>query len=257
METESANGEEESSNLTSRSGRKHPFFRRSDSTLCLGCPQPDPFTVNMVEALPLADQPHLLQPTARREELFGAPRQPITVQPSTSNPPGTTNPLEVMPTRLGLSTRTSEIHTGHLHAVLPPPPPPPAVTTPGEIAQEGPQNLSLKDSDAVEVVELVRVAGSSSSASVASSVIVSPRRASSASVQSVIVRTGSVRDASAAVSPAASSATSDTLKAGTPSAHAALNASGSKDKPENSASAAIHSKMVPTGMYYRNANLIS
>lgn len=27
----------------SGSGRKHPFFQRSESTLCLGCPPPDPF----------------------------------------------------------------------------------------------------------------------------------------------------------------------------------------------------------------------
>lgn len=63
-------------------GRKNPFLQRSDSTLCLGCPPPDPFDTPMSEALPLADQPHLLQPNARREELFGMPKQPITVPPS-------------------------------------------------------------------------------------------------------------------------------------------------------------------------------
>lgn len=60
-------------------GRKHAFFQRSESTLCLGCPPPDPFETPMAQALPLADQPHLLQPNARREELFGIPKQPITV----------------------------------------------------------------------------------------------------------------------------------------------------------------------------------
>jgi len=63
-------------------GRKHPFFQRSNSTLCLGCAPPDPFELPLAQALPLADQPHLLQPNARREELFGIPKQPITV-PST------------------------------------------------------------------------------------------------------------------------------------------------------------------------------
>lgn len=60
-------------------GRKHAFFQRSESTLCLGCPPPDPFDTPMAQALPLADQPHLLQPNARREDLFGIPKQPITV----------------------------------------------------------------------------------------------------------------------------------------------------------------------------------
>lgn len=37
----------------------------------------------MSEALPLADQPQLLQPNARREDLFGIPKQPIVLQSST------------------------------------------------------------------------------------------------------------------------------------------------------------------------------
>lgn len=86
-------------------GRKHPFFQRSESTLCLGCPPPDPFETAMSEALPLADQPQLLQPNARREDLFGIPRQPITIPPG-NNAPGTYNPLERLPTRLGLSARS-------------------------------------------------------------------------------------------------------------------------------------------------------
>lgn len=121
---------------TASSGRRHTFFQRSDSTLCLGCPPPDPFASKYIvsydsckaifvkyhlifflyefsdisvwqifviislfagsihEALPLADQPQLLQPGARREELFGIPRQPITVPLSGSGPPGLNNPLE-------------------------------------------------------------------------------------------------------------------------------------------------------------------
>ncbi|EEC00482.1 ubiquitin protein ligase edd, putative, partial [Ixodes scapularis] len=74
-------------------GRRHPFFQRSDSTLCLGCQAPDPFATPLAEALPLADRPQLLTPTATRQELFGAPRAP---QPSGEGAP----PL---PPRLGLS----------------------------------------------------------------------------------------------------------------------------------------------------------
>ncbi|XP_020295718.1 E3 ubiquitin-protein ligase UBR5 isoform X3 [Pseudomyrmex gracilis] len=83
-------------------GRKHPFLQRSDSTLCLGCPPLDPFDTVMSEALPLADQPHLLQPHSRREDLFGIPRQP------TSNTGSSQNPLEGLPTRLGLSARGTD-----------------------------------------------------------------------------------------------------------------------------------------------------
>ncbi|XP_070159750.1 E3 ubiquitin-protein ligase UBR5 isoform X2 [Polyergus mexicanus] len=82
-------------------GRKHPFLQRSDSTLCLGCPPLDPFDTVIGEALPLADQPHLLQPHSRREDLFGIPRQPTY-----SNTGGSSqNSLEGLPTRLGLSAR--------------------------------------------------------------------------------------------------------------------------------------------------------
>ncbi|CAL7941705.1 unnamed protein product [Xylocopa violacea] len=65
-------------------GRKHPFLQRSDSTLCLGCPPIDPFDTVMSEALPLADQPHLLQPHSRREDLFGIPRQPTSSEKAKS-----------------------------------------------------------------------------------------------------------------------------------------------------------------------------
>lgn len=55
-------------------GRKNIFFQRSDSTLCLGCSPPDPFETPMIQSLPLADQPHLLQPNSRKEDLFGFPK---------------------------------------------------------------------------------------------------------------------------------------------------------------------------------------
>jgi len=140
----------------------------------------------MMEAFPLADQPHLLQSGARREELFGAPRQRITIQPSVTHPPGTVNPLKVIPTRLGFSTRTSDIHTGYIIYMHTPLPSTSAKPTKQlEIVLEIPQNLSLKDSDA-EVIEISRYS------SVIDSGIVSPHRVTSAAVQSVIVRTGNV-----------------------------------------------------------------
>lgn len=58
----------------------------------------------MSEALPLADQPHLLQPHARREDLFGIPRQPTSSSVGGPNQ----NPLESLPTRLGLSARSAD-----------------------------------------------------------------------------------------------------------------------------------------------------
>lgn len=90
----------------SSKGRKHIFFQRSDSTLCLGCPPPDPFESSMSESLPLADQPHLLQPNARREDLFGSPKAPVASKPNAAST--TSNPLEKLPENLSLSQRTSE-----------------------------------------------------------------------------------------------------------------------------------------------------
>lgn len=88
--------------LSTVPGSRHTFFQRSESTLCLGCPPPDPFITPMNEALPLADQPHLLQPNACREDLFGIPKQPVTVSANDSR--GAFSPLELPPTRLGMSS---------------------------------------------------------------------------------------------------------------------------------------------------------
>lgn len=87
--------------LSTVPGSRHTFFQRSESTLCLGCPPPDPFNVALKDALPLADQPHLLQPNACREDLFGIPKQPVTIDAVAANV--SASPLEVPPTRLGLS----------------------------------------------------------------------------------------------------------------------------------------------------------
>lgn len=94
--------------LSNVSGSRHTFFQRSESTLCLGCPPPDPFNLPMGDALPLADQPHLLHPNASREDLFGIPKQPDTLRPTTGSQV-VASPLELAPTHLGLSStlRTS------------------------------------------------------------------------------------------------------------------------------------------------------
>lgn len=84
-------------------GKRHGFFQRSESTLCLGCPAPDSFNTTMAEALPLADQPQLLQPNARREDLFGMPKQVITVATIDTTSSST---LELPPIRLGLSSQS-------------------------------------------------------------------------------------------------------------------------------------------------------
>ncbi|CAG0886409.1 unnamed protein product [Darwinula stevensoni] len=89
------------------SGRRHSFFHRSDSTLFLGCPSPDPFATPMAQAIPLAEQPHLLTPNARREELFSVASR--TVLPPATGGVNSRSMLEsTLPTRLGLSVRTAD-----------------------------------------------------------------------------------------------------------------------------------------------------
>ena len=85
--------------------RRHPFFQRSDSTLCLGCPPPDPFETPLIKALPLADQPHLLQPNARREDLFGVPK--LAVSSADIGKRESTNRFDRLPTHMGLSNQMS------------------------------------------------------------------------------------------------------------------------------------------------------
>uniref|UniRef100_H2Y8X1 HECT domain-containing protein n=1 Tax=Ciona savignyi TaxID=51511 RepID=H2Y8X1_CIOSA len=53
----------------------HSFFRRSESMDFLGeSDVPNLFEIPLPVALPLAEKPHLLQPSARKEDLFGRPR---------------------------------------------------------------------------------------------------------------------------------------------------------------------------------------
>lgn len=105
MDSESCDGD---SDTTSKLGRKHPFFQRSDSTIFLGCPPPDPFKTPLIQALPLADQPHLLQPNSRREDLFGMAR-PTILQPkhtvdANASSTSTANRFEKLPIHLSLSS---------------------------------------------------------------------------------------------------------------------------------------------------------
>lgn len=50
--------------------RTSSFFRRSNSTVCLGGRCPDPFNLSLNESLPLALKPHLLHPYSRTQDLF-------------------------------------------------------------------------------------------------------------------------------------------------------------------------------------------
>lgn len=98
--------------LSTVPGSRHSFFQRSESTLCLGCPPPDPFNLPLKDALPLADQPHLLQPNACREDLFGIPKQPVTIDAAANV---SASPLEVPPTRLGLSSTPRQETVARAH----------------------------------------------------------------------------------------------------------------------------------------------
>jgi len=116
VETDSLDGESDVGTGL-RAGRRHPFFQRSDSTIFFGCNPPDPFQVPLVEALPLADQPHLLHPYARKEELFGMPRQTVSSQSlvgtdtsaaPVGRPPNPSQwPFDHLPTHMALSYRST------------------------------------------------------------------------------------------------------------------------------------------------------
>lgn len=78
-------------------GKRHTFFQRSQSTLCLGCLPPDPFQTVVGESLPLAEKPHLLQPNVRREEMFGCSK--LTENSALK---------EIKPLHLGLTSRSED-----------------------------------------------------------------------------------------------------------------------------------------------------
>jgi len=78
------------------------FFQRSASTLCAGYPPPDPFQTPLCNALPLADQPQLLQPNARREDMFGMSSHNFVSEAKHQHS------LYMLPTRLSLAQRTTD-----------------------------------------------------------------------------------------------------------------------------------------------------
>ncbi len=112
MEIDDEDTNQSSSNLqppslSAQKARRHNFFVRSDSTLCLGCPPPDPFTTPLQEALPLADQPQLLQPNALRGDMFGAPKQPLIATASNASGSGNGGITAALSTKLGLANRVT------------------------------------------------------------------------------------------------------------------------------------------------------
>ncbi|KAL4629964.1 E3 ubiquitin-protein ligase UBR5 isoform X5 [Arapaima gigas] len=100
--------------MPAETGQHHPFFRRSDSMTFLGCIPPNPFEVPLAEAIPLADQPHLLQPNARKEDLFGRPSQGLYSSSYSANKGPTEaaldrNCLEVLPTKMSYSANMKNV----------------------------------------------------------------------------------------------------------------------------------------------------
>lgn len=133
-------------------GRRQSFFQRSESTLCLGCPPPDPFNTPMCESLPLADQPHLLQPNARREELFGIPKQPITIPTNGTEAPGVNSPLELPPTMLGLSPhRNINLGSGAASAFVA------TTSSPGELTAAEVMDMEVSTEATVEPSEETKI----------------------------------------------------------------------------------------------------
>uniref|UniRef100_A0AAY3ZX24 E3 ubiquitin-protein ligase UBR5 n=1 Tax=Denticeps clupeoides TaxID=299321 RepID=A0AAY3ZX24_9TELE len=100
--------------VPAETGQNHPFFRRSDSMTFLGCIPPNPFDVPLAEAIPLADQPHLLQPNARKEDLFGRPSQGLySSSYMTSKGLGDVTMdrscLEILPTKMSYSANMKNV----------------------------------------------------------------------------------------------------------------------------------------------------
>ncbi|MEQ2233495.1 E3 ubiquitin-protein ligase ubr5, partial [Ilyodon furcidens] len=100
--------------VPSETGQNHPFFRRSDSMTFLGCIPPNPFDVPLAEAIPLADQPHLLQPNARKEDLFGRPSQGLysSSYMTTKGLAETSmdrNCLEILPTKMSYTANLKNV----------------------------------------------------------------------------------------------------------------------------------------------------
>ena len=105
METDSTDGV--SDVVEAKSCKKNPFFQRSESTIFFGCTPPDPFQSPLCESLPLAEQPHLLHPYSRKEDLFGMPRQTVNPNnfPTDCSQSNSWLFFNQLPTHLALSRR--------------------------------------------------------------------------------------------------------------------------------------------------------
>uniref|UniRef100_A0A8B9JAN1 E3 ubiquitin-protein ligase UBR5 n=1 Tax=Astyanax mexicanus TaxID=7994 RepID=A0A8B9JAN1_ASTMX len=106
--------DKEEESVSSETGQHHPFFRRSDSMTFLGCIPPNPFEVPVAEAIPLADQPHLLQPNARKEDLFGRPSQGLysssyMASKGLSDLTVDMNCLQILPTKMSYSANMKNV----------------------------------------------------------------------------------------------------------------------------------------------------
>lgn len=190
----------------SSKGRKHPFFQRSDSTLFIGCPQPDPFTTPLADALPLADKPHILQPNSRREELFGIQRQPVPNPPRLNEAANAGYyPVEMYPTRLGLSTRSN----------LPPYP------TPANVASysEPPPLVSIVPTSAVETDFNMQTAKTSGESSASPAVRLNPVIADNDSASKTTTKTVETTVKESIVPPTTSS---DNTNIASPSSRAPI-----------------------------------
>lgn len=85
------------------------FFKRTESTLSLGCISPHVFQIQMETALPLADKPHLLQPNSKRDELFYNIPLPVTTTCQENKSIEQKSLLQIPPTYLGLSATYNKI----------------------------------------------------------------------------------------------------------------------------------------------------
>lgn len=186
--------------LQVKTGRKHAFFQRSDSTTFLGCAPPDPFKTPLVEALPLADQPHILQPNSRREDLFGMPKQPL-VSMTEAGEGSSSQPslFDRLPTHLALSVRSVD----NL---------PPSVTAPSTEVPPCSASTSVASSSANMATT---VSSSTSTASTLSSTISSTISSTASSGLAPCLTTGTSQGTNLGTSQIPSTGTSQGTNPGT------------------------------------------
>ncbi|KAJ0181281.1 hypothetical protein K1T71_003366 [Dendrolimus kikuchii] len=136
-------------------GRGHAFFQRSDSTLCLGCPPPDPFNTKAADGtyitlralLDQGSQISLISENAVQQ--LGLPRQHYHA--SVFGVGHGSKPM--VPRRLGLSSRGSERGWSPpaRPASAPPAPPAHAHTHAHSLGRDEPQDLSCTKDTATKM----------------------------------------------------------------------------------------------------------